>query len=414
MTRRIAVFYASTGASHRTAADALCGWCRALCPESEALRKDLLDYVPMALRACVASSHFAVTRRTPWLWDRLYRDTDAAPGRRPLSAFWNDIHRSISKTYVKRLFSDIDALNPHAILTTHFLGMSALLDKWEHRTPIYFVGTDYATHSLQRDPRFDGWFVGSAEAARQHRADNIPTSDYGVKDFGIPLSRDYTAPPTRREARRMLGIDEGKRMVTVMAGAYGIPRMDTVIDSMVDFSEWRVEIICSEDARTYEHMRDKYYPFRHITVRDCVQNTADYYAASDVIAINPNGVRIAEAAAVGAAMLLLDPLPGLERLNCDYVLERGAARRVFDDRSVGEQISELLESGGELGRMRSNAKALSRPEAGKHIILHVMERLDMVEKNELPKRSDAACGAKRGPESDGALRVTRAKGKRPL
>jgi UDP-N-acetylglucosamine:LPS N-acetylglucosamine transferase len=175
--------------------------------------------------------------------------------------------------------------------------------------------------------------------------------------------------------------------------------MDAVIDSMMDFSEWRIEIICGGNISAYEHLRDKYHPFRHITVRDSVQNMADFYVASDVIATNPNGVRIAEAAAMGAAILLLDPLPGLERLNCDYALERGAARRVFDSRRTGERISELLDSDGALSLLRSNAKAMSRPEAGRRIILHVMDRLDAAEHQAAQSRHEEAAGA--GSELNG-------------
>ncbi|MDR1915867.1 MAG: hypothetical protein LBQ58_04745 [Synergistaceae bacterium] len=400
MARRVAVFYASFGYGHKAAANALCEWCHALYPNSITLCRDLADYIPKLLKGSVSSSYFTMTRKTPWLWDRLYRDTDIVSKRRLASAFWNDIHKSLNKTYLRHLFSEIDKFDPHAVLSTHFFGMSSLLDKWEHRTPIYSVSTDYATHSLQRDPRFDGWFVGSAESARQHRADNIPTSDYAVMDFGIPVSRDYIASPTRSEARRMLEIEEDRPVVTVIGDRYGISKMDAIVESMMDFSGWKIEIICCDNTRTYEQMRDKYYPFRHITIRDSVPNIADFYAASDIVALNPNGVRIAEAATAGTAMLLLDPLPGLERYNCDYALENGAAKRVFENRRVGEQISELLESRETLERMRSNAIAMSRPEAGKHILSYVMERLDMAEKHHAAKQSDKSCGT----EEDAAPR----------
>ena len=79
---------------------------------------------------------------------------------------------------------------------------------------------------------------------------------------------------------------------------------------------------------------------------------------------------------MGCALLLLDPLPGQERYNCDYLLERGAARRVYENRRVGELIKELLESGEELERMRANARAIGRPFAARDILRVVMEELD--------------------------------------
>ena len=145
---------------------------------------------------------------------------------------------------------------------------------------------------------------------------------------------------------------------------------------MLDCTDWRVEIVCGNNKRMFEALRKRYYPFKHIIVRRFLGNIRDYYAASDVVVLKPGGLSAAETLAMGCALLLLDPLPGQERYNCDYLLERGAARRVYENRRVGELIKELLESGEELERMRANARAIGRPFAARDILRVVMEELD--------------------------------------
>jgi processive 1,2-diacylglycerol beta-glucosyltransferase len=376
MTRRIAVFYASIGARHKAAAEALCEWCRAMWPSSETVCKDLMDYVPRVARGAIVSAYNGMTRNSPWLWERIYRDTDVSSAGHPVSAFWDYLHKKASGIKIRHLMGELREIKPQAVFATHIFGMTALLDRWEHDIPIYFVGTDYLSHVLQRDPRFDGWFVGSEEAVRQYRADNVPTSEIALKNFGIPISRDYLVPPTRDEARRMLDMDDLVKMAAIVDSGTGTRLLDIVTGSTIDLTDWKIAVICRGNEKMYENLRDKYFPFKHITVLNDVPDIARYYAASDIVMLDPNGVQIAEASAVGAAMLLIDPLPGLGRYNCDYLLERGAARRIYEHRKVGEFLRELITSKESLERMRYRARAMSRPNAGMDILSWAMERSD--------------------------------------
>ncbi|MDR1580308.1 MAG: hypothetical protein LBS35_08115 [Synergistaceae bacterium] len=376
MTRRAAFLYASLGSGHKEAADALREWYRALYPSSDTICADLMDFVPRLMRRSIVSAYNTMTQKSPWLWERLYRDTDTIASRHILSAFWNGIHRQLGKSYVRRLQENLRNFAPHVVFTTHFFGMSAMLDKWDHDTPIYFVGTDYLTHAMLRDPRFDGWFAGSEEALRQYRADRVPTAEYAVKNFGIPISRDYLVTPKRGEARRVLGVDDTTKMVSIVNSGGSLRLMDMVVGSLVDLSDWKIFVLCCGGGRLFEDIRDKYFPFKHISVLGKVLNIADYYAASDISILDPVGVQIAEASTAGAAMLFLDPLPGLGRCNCDYVLERGAARKIYEHRMVGELLEHLIGRREELERMRYRARAMGRPHAAMDILTWAMEKAD--------------------------------------
>jgi processive 1,2-diacylglycerol beta-glucosyltransferase len=376
MEYRIAVFYASVGTGHRAAAEALREWCEAEYPGAGVLCKDVLDYVPKWIRSSVVKSYLSMARNYPWLWSRFYRSTDFSSGRELFADFWNDIHKSIGRTYLKYMIHDIEEFAPDAILATHFFGMSSLLDKWERSVPTYFVGTDFLSHRLQRDPRYDGWFVGSAESARQHRADKVPTSELTVLDFGIPISRKFLSPPSREEARKKLDVDEGAVMILVSGGGIGAGPLGVIADSMLDCADWRVELACGVNDAMRDSLRDKYYPFKHINAHGFLEDICDYYAASDVVILKPDGLSCAEALATETPILLFDPLPGQEQYNCDYLLERGAALRIFENRRAGEQIAELLDSRDELTRIARKAGEIARPGAAKDILAFVTEKID--------------------------------------
>jgi processive 1,2-diacylglycerol beta-glucosyltransferase len=376
MGYKIAILFASVGTDHESAAMALKEWCETEYRSSEVICKDVLDYVPHWIRWSVKTSYLAMARRYPWLWSRFYRSSDVLSHRELFAAFWNDIHRSVARTYVKYMIRDIDEFAPDAVLTTHFFGMPVLLEKWDRGAPIYFVGVDYLSHKLQRDPRFDGWFVGSSESARQHRADNVPTAELTVRNFGIPVSRRYISPPDRSEARKRLGVEADAVMILIAGGGVGAGALGDVADSMLERTDWRIDVICGTNDRMRDSLRDKYYPFKHINVHGFVDDMQYYYAASDIVALRPSGVSCAEALAARSVILLIDPLPGQEQYNCDYLLEKGAARMVFENRKAGELIAELLESDDEVGRIRLCADKIMKPLAAKDILSFVTGKIE--------------------------------------
>lgn len=369
---KIAILYASVGTGHTSAANALRSWWERAYPDTEIFCRDILDYAPAWVRRSVAGSYLAMARRYPWLWQRLYRDTDAPGSNRTL---WAGLHGAFSGAYVSRLLADLWTFAPDAVLTTHFMAMSTLAERWESEVPIYFVDTDFGSHAVQRDARFAGWFVASEESARQHRADGLPRADVAVRNFGIPIAPAYADMPSRLDARRSLGIDQDIPTVLVSGGGIGAGPLEKVADSMVDAASWRVEVVCGNNGALYEHLRDKYYPFRHIEVHGFVEEMPEYYAACDVAIIKPGGLSAAEAAAAGAAILLIDPLYGLERYNSDYLLERGAARAVQETRLAGEQVAELLASPEALETLRRQAKSLAKPYAARDIADAVMSEI---------------------------------------
>jgi processive 1,2-diacylglycerol beta-glucosyltransferase len=316
-----------------------------------------------------------MARRSPWLWDRFYKSTDKVKWSL-FSAFWKDIHKVISNIYIHRLLNDMNTFLPDAVLSTHFFGMSPLLDSWGRDVPIYFVDTDFLSHRLQRDPRFSGWFVGSEEASRQHRADNIPASADLIKNFGIPISMNYASPICAKEARKQLGVSDDAAYILIAGGGIGAGSLGEVTDSMLDKPNWRIDVICGENAKLYESLRDKYYPFKNISVHGFVDDLRVRCAACDVLVIKPGGLSIAEAASAGTAMLFLDPLPGQEQYNCEYFLERGAALRLFEIRRAGEVIKELLEFPGKLDTIRDNARTIGRPFAAQNILSFIIDKVD--------------------------------------
>ncbi len=362
---KIAILYASVGTGHRSAAEALRDWAAIEHPQAEVFCKDVLEYTPSWMAKIVGGSYVWMARKLPKAWGWLYDATDQ-PKRR--KGFWHALHDTITRFYLKKLLKDLQAFGPAMILCTHFFGTGPLIDALEGQTPVFYVNTDFLSHAFQRNPAFSGWFVGSHEALRQHRADGLTIEIY---DTGIPIAPAFASSmteKTKKEAREALGIENDKRVVLISGGGIGAGSLEKVADSLMDYPDWHTIVICGSNDSLTKRMESKYYPFPHIHVTGFVENIRNYYAASDLIILKPGGLSLAEVLTMKKPLLLLDPVLGQEQLNSDFLLDHGAARVLFDLRKTGERVDEILDDREGLRSLKKQCEKLARPEAASEIL----------------------------------------------
>ena len=98
---------------------------------------------------------------------------------------------------------------------------------------------------------------------------------------------------------------------------------------------------------------------------------------STLIITKPGGMTTSEALAKALPMVIVNPLPGQEMRNADFLLQAGIAIRVDDTHDVGEEIELLLKSPQRLAVMRRAAYDNGRPQAAldtaRFILQHPVE-----------------------------------------
>src|SRR4029078_12114478 len=95
---------------------------------------------------------------------------------------------------------------------------------------------------------------------------------------------------------------------------------------------------------------------------------------SYLITTKPGGLTSSEALAMGKPLFILNPIPGQEAANSDFLLERGAAGKVNRVEDLPYRIEQLL-GAKKLTQMAAAAKGLGRPGAAKTVCEGVVERL---------------------------------------
>ncbi len=97
-------------------------------------------------------------------------------------------------------------------------------------------------------------------------------------------------------------------------------------------------------------------------------------AVAELLVTKPGGLTTSEALAMGKPLFILNPIPGQESANSDFLLQRGAAAKVNSVDDLPFCLGQLLGS-KKLAGMARAAKALGRPDAAADICRAVAERL---------------------------------------
>jgi processive 1,2-diacylglycerol beta-glucosyltransferase len=97
---------------------------------------------------------------------------------------------------------------------------------------------------------------------------------------------------------------------------------------------------------------------------------------ADIVVSKPGGLTTSEILARGAALVIVNPIPGQESRNSDFLLENGAALKASSTATLAYKLSTLLVNPQRLADIKANAARLGRPRAAYDVAQHAIEFAD--------------------------------------
>jgi len=85
--------------------------------------------------------------------------------------------------------------------------------------------------------------------------------------------------------------------------------------------------------------------------------------------------------------VIVNPIPGQESRNSDYLLENGAAVKVNNAATLPLKLSRLLEDRGRLEAIKANARRIGRPRAASDAARTALELVGAAPPTSLPTRA---------------------------
>jgi processive 1,2-diacylglycerol beta-glucosyltransferase len=379
---RILIATVTAGAGHVAAAAALEEAWRADHSQDTVERLDLVKFFSPLHRKVVSEGYVKLVERAPDLWGMVFKKTDDPKLARRL----NRIQRLFPSNSRVRFERHLKQFKPDAVLCTHYSPLDTLrhLKKTAGRVSpradksvvapfVVSVVTDFEAHALWMNNCVDLYCVAAEETkarlvARGAAAENILAT-------GIPISARFSANPDRESVRKALGVRNDLPIVLVLSGGFGMGPVAEILAELDKVAQQFQTIVVTgrnEELRRELAAVDHKHPTR---VLGFASNMHELMAIADLIITKPGGLTSSEALAMSKPLFILNPIPGQEAANSDFLLERGAAVKINRVEDLPYRIERLLGT-PKLAEMEAAAKALGRPNAAKAICTEVVRRVN--------------------------------------
>lgn len=359
---RVLLLHASVGTGHRRAAEALAASFARRQP-GEVRVEDVLDHTPRLFRVAYARSYLELTDRAPLVWGYFYTQSNVDPN---LAEFTNNLRKLVESIGTNGLKDLLRAFLPEVIICTHFLPME-LLVRYRRSAqllqPIYCVVTDYAAHTFWTYTEIDGYFVGDRQTGQQLIARGV--SPQQVYVTGIPVDPAIAEPKDPVETRIRRGLPVEGRVLTLFGGGVDDDHVRVIVQGLRQSQvEATLVVVAGRNPTLAEHLADLgSTPRLHIQVHGFIDFVDDLIVASDLVITKAGGLIVSEVLARSVPLVVIDPIPGHEEWNADYVVSSGAGAQLRMAESVPATVERLLAQPQILAAMRDCAHSVARPRA---------------------------------------------------
>jgi len=127
-------------------------------------------------------------------------------------------------------------------------------------------------------------------------------------------------------------------------------------------------VICGKNEAARASVRSlRLPPTISLHAMGFVSNMHEWMDAADLLVSKSGGLTSSEALAKRLPMIVVDPIPGQEMRNADFLIQQGIGIRVHDVDDIGEEVEVLLRSPERLAAMREAALAHAKPYASRDI-----------------------------------------------
>ncbi len=365
---RVLVLSASVGAGHVRAAQAVELALREL--GATVRNVDVLTLTGPLFRRIYAKSYLDLVNHAPHLLGFIYDLTD-----KPRVGM-DRLHALGQKINLGKVIRLLQEAPWDLVVNTHFLPADILATLRRRRKMTLrqvTVVTDFDAHAFWVNQPCEEYFVASEEAALSLAHWGVPRET--IRVTGIPIHPVFAQVKAREECLRRQGLGGERPVVLLLAGGFGVGPIEKVFAGLLAVEPGlEIAVVAGKNAKLKSRLEGVEAPARHrVRVIGFTTEIDELMRAADVVITKPGGLTTSEVLACGAAMVVMNPIPGQESRNSDMLLENGAAIKINAVSAVVHKLTALVSEPARLARLRQNARALGRPRAAYEIAARALE-----------------------------------------
>ncbi|HQP10928.1 MAG TPA: glycosyltransferase [Candidatus Omnitrophota bacterium] len=366
---RVLLMYITKVSGHRQATLAIQKTLKQMNPQIEAPTVNGFGYTYPILEKVINQAYMSIIKRTPKVWDYLYDNPKIVKNSQSIKNFLHKTsYDKIAKLFMRH--------QPDVVVCTQAFpcGMVAHY-KREHnlKTTIIGVSTDFSPHSFWINEGVDYYVVPSIEAKERFIKKGIPGD--AIKVYGIPMRPQFSIQLDKKPITEKIGLDPNVPTIIVMGGGQGLGPIKGIVKSLIKVeTEFQIIVLAGTNKKIMRSL--KRYTKRSrkkMLIYEFAKNVDELMELATLIITKPGGMTTAECLAKGLPMVIINPIPGQEMRNTDFLIKKGIAIRIDDTNDIGEEVELLLQSPERLAAMSKAAYENAKPHAALDIAKLILE-----------------------------------------
>lgn len=368
--KKILIFYGSYGGGHLSAAKSIRDYIEKNYSDSQVELVDCVEYVNKLFNKLTTKAYKDFSKNARWIWKHLYYDSENGS----LSRICNTINRLMA-IKLNRL---IQEFQPDLIISTHPFSsqMCAILkEKEKFNCKVATILTDYAPHNqwLVKNEFIDYYFV-----AHQGMIDDLVSRGVNkdkIYATGIPLSGRFLQTYDKQKILEDYGLTPDKKTILFFAGGeFGFGkdktfnRLKAIIDNLPSL---QVVAIAGRNEKMKERFDELVKATKtesNVKILSFTNQVPELMSVSDLVITKPGGLTTTESLASGLPLIIIDPLPGQEEENAEFIENSGAGIWVKDSDNIETILLDIFNNPDKLKSMKSKARLIAKKNSTQNIV----------------------------------------------
>lgn len=368
--KKILIMYATYGGGHQSAANSIKSYIDENYPNYETKIVDCIKYINKPVNYISVKAYNRLTTNLPALWKRVYYNSG--------KGFLSKVSNGTNKLMSKKLYKLFREYEPDLVISTHMFATQMtgyLKRKGKINCPLATVLTDFAPHGQWLEEHEQGnFFFVSNEGMKKSIIEEYHVEPDKINVTGIPISPKFSKPFDKAAIYKSMDLNPNLKTILLFGGGkYGIGRkkvMEVLTCLTKYLDEYQIVAVSGKNKKMIKSFKELYDSIpdnKNLKIYDYVTNVPEIMSISNLVVTKPGGLTSSESLASGLPILVINPIPGQEEENAEYLVDHGAAVWLKKKEPAEKVIRRLLLSPDILEEMSINSKKNARINSTKDI-----------------------------------------------
>lgn len=221
------------------------------------------------------------------------------------------------------------------------------------------------TNGLSGHENTDYFFVAHDKMKEYLISKNIPKSK--IFATGIPISSRFIKEYDKKSILSEFELQDNKKTILFFGGGeFGLGKTRTIQifeDLVKNFHDIQVIAIAGKNPKmkaSFEEIVLNYNKQSNIKILEYTNRVPELMSISDLVISKPGGLTTSESLACGLPMIIINPIPGQEEENAEFLESNNIGIWIRKHDSSYEVFNDILSRPEKLEQMKINTKILAK------------------------------------------------------